>query len=242
MVARAAYDALDAPLAVWRGILPDGSGINNILYAAYYGRPPEKWFSPFKPFGAKNPKYTLATYYFCVQSRLYGSRIPFPEFVPAEQAVVVARWAARGGQAPRQERGFNNGEPRLADFARRSGKRHRSHGRGVLRRRRTGLARQGPWHRKIRRAPGAAIRHERSRAYRERLPAGVGLHRCPPGEGFVRDHPVAVSYHDAAHQRAQDHAQRRDGRSRHDRGSGMRMPWASSVSPRIYAESAASRN
>lgn len=94
MVARAAYDALDAPLAVWRGILPDGSGINNILYAAYYGRPPEKWFSPFKPFGAKNPKYTLATYYFCVQSRLYGSRIPFPEFVPAEQAVVVARWAA----------------------------------------------------------------------------------------------------------------------------------------------------
>lgn len=94
MLACAAQDVLDAPLAVWRGILPDGSGMNNILYPAYYGRMPERWFSQFKPFDARDARFTLATYYFVLLARLYGTRVPFPEYVPAQRADVVARWAA----------------------------------------------------------------------------------------------------------------------------------------------------
>lgn len=101
MLACAAQEVLDAPLAVWRGILPDGSGLNNILYPAYYGRMPERWFSQFKPFEARDPKFTIATYYFVLLARLYGARVPFPEYVPPENARVVAQWAA----AALQQRG-----------------------------------------------------------------------------------------------------------------------------------------
>ncbi|HZQ11162.1 MAG TPA: hypothetical protein VFD70_31615 [Anaerolineae bacterium] len=94
MIGYAAHNVLNAPMAVWRGILPDGSGINNILYPAYFGEMPEKWFSPVKPFDAKNPKYTLASYYFVLLSRLYGASVPFPEYLPVSDAIVVARWAA----------------------------------------------------------------------------------------------------------------------------------------------------
>jgi hypothetical protein len=94
MLACAAQNVLDAPLAIWRGILPDGSGLNNILYPAYYGRIPERWFSQFKPFDARDPKFTIATYYFVLLARMYGTRVPFPEYVPPENAHIVARWAA----------------------------------------------------------------------------------------------------------------------------------------------------
>lgn len=93
MLSCAAQNVLDAPLAIWRGILPDGSGLNNILYPAYYGRMPERWFSQFKPFDARESKFTLATYYFVLLARLYGARVPFPEYVPPENAHIVAHWA-----------------------------------------------------------------------------------------------------------------------------------------------------
>jgi phenylacetate-coenzyme A ligase PaaK-like adenylate-forming protein len=94
MLARAAYHVLETPHALWVGILPDGSGINQFLYAGYYGQLPEKWFSNIKPFAAKDIKYTLATYYFCVLARLYGAPVPFPQYLPTDQAIVIARWAA----------------------------------------------------------------------------------------------------------------------------------------------------
>jgi hypothetical protein len=80
------------PTALWRGILPDGSGINNVLRGAHYGSVPKKWFSPvvsLKP----SVKYRLATYYTVAMSRLFGVPLPWPEMVPIKDAAVVARWA-----------------------------------------------------------------------------------------------------------------------------------------------------
>lgn len=94
LLSRAAFGSADAPLAIWRGLLPSGAGINNVLFASYYGQPPVKWFSPVRAFESKQAKYTLATYYFCALARVYGARIPFPEYVPFEEASKVARWAA----------------------------------------------------------------------------------------------------------------------------------------------------
>jgi hypothetical protein len=40
-----AHGVLKAPIAVWRGILPDSSGVNWLLRATYMGNIPRKWFS-----------------------------------------------------------------------------------------------------------------------------------------------------------------------------------------------------
>lgn len=94
MLVRAAHGVLDAPFAIWRGILPDGSGMNNVLYPAYYGKFPNQWFSQLRPFGTKHPlQYTLASYSFVMLARLYGAPVPLPRYVPLDRARVVAEWA-----------------------------------------------------------------------------------------------------------------------------------------------------
>jgi hypothetical protein len=96
MVARQAHKVLDVPTALWRGILPDGSGINNLLRASHLGRIPQKWFSPVVAANLKAPlkyKYNLATYATVVLGSLFGRPLPWPEMVAIEDAIVVARWA-----------------------------------------------------------------------------------------------------------------------------------------------------
>ena len=89
------HKVLDVPSALWRGILPDGSGINNVLRAAHTGRVPNKWFTPIMTRDLKGPqfKYVLATYLTVVASRLLGTPVPWPQSVPLDEALVVARWA-----------------------------------------------------------------------------------------------------------------------------------------------------
>jgi hypothetical protein len=95
MLARDAYDVLDVPTATWRGILPDPTGLNNILRPARFGQMPEKWFSPLTVGDLRfSPKNHLATGYIVIIGRLFGVPIPWPEPVGLDQAVVVARWAA----------------------------------------------------------------------------------------------------------------------------------------------------
>lgn len=96
MLARQAHGVLDVPTALWRGILPDGSGINNLLRAAHIGRYPQRWFSPMVT--ANLPpllryKYNLATYTTVILARLFGKPLPWPEMVGIEDALVIARWA-----------------------------------------------------------------------------------------------------------------------------------------------------
>ncbi len=95
MMREHAHGLLNVPTAIWRGILPDGSGLNSILYHSCFGNFPKKWFTPitnqdFKP----SLKNRLATQYIIGIGRLVGAPIPWPEPVPLDQAIVIARWVA----------------------------------------------------------------------------------------------------------------------------------------------------
>jgi hypothetical protein len=90
------HGLLNVPTAIWRGILPDESGLSSILYRYRFGNLPKKWFTPitkqnFKP----SLKNHLATKYIIMMGHLMGAPMPWPEPVPLEQAIVVARWADR---------------------------------------------------------------------------------------------------------------------------------------------------
>ncbi len=91
-----ANQALDAPKALWRGVMPDGSGINNLLRLAHFGCVPQRWFSQLAlhDLGPSLLKYRLATQFTVVIGRLSGISLPWPEGVRLDQAFVVARWAA----------------------------------------------------------------------------------------------------------------------------------------------------
>jgi hypothetical protein len=95
MLAREAHGVLHAPMAIWRGILPDNSGINSILHATRYGHVPQRWFSPVTS-RDMNPSlgYRLATQYIVTAGRLLGVPIPRPQAVPLEYADTVAHWVA----------------------------------------------------------------------------------------------------------------------------------------------------
>lgn len=93
MLTLAAHGVLDAPAAFWRGILPDNSGLSNLFRWARMGRPVERWFSHIHWRSSKyGLKYVLATYYLAMGLRLMGARVPLPEYVPLDQAIVVAQW------------------------------------------------------------------------------------------------------------------------------------------------------
>lgn len=88
----AAHNVLNVPAAQWRGILPDGSGIGLCFQFAAFRTMFSKWFSHLDPRDVKL-RYSLMTYYLIMVSRMFGLWIPLPEYVPLENALVVARWA-----------------------------------------------------------------------------------------------------------------------------------------------------
>jgi hypothetical protein len=94
LVAREAHDILDIPKAIWRGVLPAGAGINTVLPPAHFGQVPHKWFTPVVSRDLRPARrFRLATNGIVLISRLNGVKIPWPEPVPLDQAIVVARWA-----------------------------------------------------------------------------------------------------------------------------------------------------
>lgn len=100
MLAYNVHGVLGVPTAMWRGILPDGSGISNTLRHARFGQPPPRWFSPVVTRDLRpSLKYRLATQCIIVMGWLFGVPMPWPEPVSLDQAVVVARWAAEALEA-----------------------------------------------------------------------------------------------------------------------------------------------
>jgi hypothetical protein len=93
LVTREAHGLLEVPTALWRGILPDGSGINNVLRAARFGRVPDKWFSHLVPRLPHDLKPYLMSLTPVAIGRLHGVPVPRPEWVPLDRAIVVAEWA-----------------------------------------------------------------------------------------------------------------------------------------------------
>lgn len=94
LLALAAHGLVGVPTALWRGILPDRT-FAQLLFGVLTGTLPQRWFSPT---GLRDSrqwlKYGLGTYYLIGCMRAAGARVPFPEFVPMDQAVVIARWGA----------------------------------------------------------------------------------------------------------------------------------------------------
>jgi ABC-type nitrate/sulfonate/bicarbonate transport system substrate-binding protein len=92
MLALAAHGLLGVPTALWNYILPSGSPGRPLMLASI-GQPAEHWFSPTGWRDSKQwLKYNLATYYMIGWMRLFGVRVPLPEVVRMDQALVVARW------------------------------------------------------------------------------------------------------------------------------------------------------
>jgi phenylacetate-coenzyme A ligase PaaK-like adenylate-forming protein len=94
MLAYHAHGVLDAVHGVWRGVLPDGSGMNNVLRGARHGRIVAKWFVPAQPGNPPAWRFQVVTYGTVLIARLCGVKLPWPEMVPIDQAIVVAKWAA----------------------------------------------------------------------------------------------------------------------------------------------------
>ena len=96
MLTHDAHGVLGAPTVIWRGILPDPTGLNNILNSARFGQVPEKWFSPV---AAKDLRFSLknrlATRSIITMGRLFGTALPHPELVRLDEAPVIAHWAAK---------------------------------------------------------------------------------------------------------------------------------------------------
>jgi hypothetical protein len=91
----AAVGAESAPLAIWRGVPPDSSGLKHGLIAAKLGRPMERWFSPIRlSWKPRSLPFAALTTYAVQASPLFGGRIPAPEYVPLSDGLPVARWLA----------------------------------------------------------------------------------------------------------------------------------------------------
>jgi phenylacetate-coenzyme A ligase PaaK-like adenylate-forming protein len=90
-----AHGVLGMITGMWRNPLPDSTGINHLLYTARLGHIPRKWFSPVTRHDAGSSLMNwLATQSFVCVGRLFGAPFPWPEHVPLNQAIVIARWAA----------------------------------------------------------------------------------------------------------------------------------------------------
>lgn len=96
-VACHAYGVHGAPMAVWRGVLPDGAGIGQLLTAAFHGWIAERWFTPVlsRDLGPGLFKFRVATPALLQLARLQGVRLPRPERMGLDEAPRAARWLAQ---------------------------------------------------------------------------------------------------------------------------------------------------
>ena len=85
----------ERPFAMWRAAPPSLAMIRAALVGLKLGTPLVRWFSPTRPgLGPTSGKSALVTWNTLLLSRLMGHRIPYPQYVPVDQAETVARWMA----------------------------------------------------------------------------------------------------------------------------------------------------
>jgi hypothetical protein len=90
-----AYGVFGGPVLVWREILPSPFGLAIVLLTAKIGTVTERWFTPVTRSGLRGSlRSRLATEYVVFAGRRAGKRIPRPESLDPDDAIVVARWAA----------------------------------------------------------------------------------------------------------------------------------------------------
>ena len=87
-----ANDAFEIPFTFWLPILP-GSGPLGVLLLTKADNPPIKWFSPVEKRGIKPSfKNRFGNSYIVYAGRLFGAKLPGPEYVPLNDAFIVAQW------------------------------------------------------------------------------------------------------------------------------------------------------
>lgn len=90
----AAHGVFGAPALSWRGILPDPTGVMGHLIETRAQALSRRWFTPLTEREAGSEfKHRLATWYIVAMGRLLGKPFPWPEPLPLDQAVVLARLA-----------------------------------------------------------------------------------------------------------------------------------------------------
>jgi hypothetical protein len=101
MINHHVHGVLHVPTIIWRGVLPDGTGINNVLRPALFNQIPVRWFTFPTTRNLVRPSLLtrLATPYIINLARLYGAPVPSPEPVPLDEAIVIARAIAETRQA-----------------------------------------------------------------------------------------------------------------------------------------------
>jgi hypothetical protein len=88
------------PVAIWGPVPPGHAAINNVLRHAKLGRPPERWFSPYRwGLRASSLKFWAFTAYAVWGSRLWGRPLPRPTHASLADAGVVAEWLAAKREA-----------------------------------------------------------------------------------------------------------------------------------------------
>jgi hypothetical protein len=97
--------ALDAEIdavGIWLPILPGSAGIKNVLRHTKLGAPPERWFSQAPVTLGGRDSSAWLTQAVLRLGRLYGARLPLPEYVPLDDAGRVLAWVVDQVRAGRR--------------------------------------------------------------------------------------------------------------------------------------------
>ena len=91
----AVADALNVPIVGWKPILPAASGIILVLSHWKAAKPLARWFSPVDERQVQSSlTHRLALRYLIYGSRLWGAKLPKPEYTGLQEAIKVAQWMA----------------------------------------------------------------------------------------------------------------------------------------------------
>ncbi len=94
LLARRAYGVLNAPTALWRGILPGVTGLLGVLRGPVMGNPPRRWFTPIDSEDIGSPlKHRMATQYILTVGRLCGVHMPSPEMLTLDRPDALLQWS-----------------------------------------------------------------------------------------------------------------------------------------------------
>jgi hypothetical protein len=90
------HGTLNTPVGIWFGTPPDPTGLIAVLMRSRYMEAPLKWFSLALARNAVPPlKYRLITPGILMAGLLSGAPLPRPQPVNLDQAIIIARWAAK---------------------------------------------------------------------------------------------------------------------------------------------------
>jgi len=89
------FDLEKRPMAIWRPVPPGAAGLKRAILQARSGVPAQKWFSQTNPSLRASPvKSWLFLQAALAEAGRAGQRLPRPDYVPLNDAAVIATWLA----------------------------------------------------------------------------------------------------------------------------------------------------